>query len=410
MKEPTEPIRFFHHLLWPNPDELPGRPMAVSLQYDTAGLGGKKLEFLRDGLNSRVVNDLKKRSAIGIYFYFVVIGVVIFTDQYYVRHPDFSMKFCLSVAGICFFRLAHRIVFRMSRPELEKINIVVFLLSVALTGVIWGVGFAVFMVQDGEPNAKMLMVMCTTGLCAGGVVAYIPYLRLSLAFCFSMLVPAILTMGVFQTNFSLVAVIFFFLLYMSVMAVNGNREYWDALEKECLLKEKSRDLEMMSRIDGLTGLYNRRYFDESFCLEWNRSVRNQSPVSIILCDIDHFKQVNDRHGHPAGDDYLRQVALLLKTVFRRKTDIVARYGGEEFIILMPDESLENTCRLAEIMRSATQKLHMEYQGETIHKTLSLGVAVLIPRKEDKMESLISMADSALYQSKKMGRNRVSHHN
>jgi diguanylate cyclase (GGDEF)-like protein len=223
-----------------------------------------------------------------------------------------------------------------------------------------------------------------------------------------MLAPAILTMGVFKMNFTLVAVLFFFLLYMSFMAKNGNREYWDALEKEYLLKEKSRDLEAMSRIDSLTGLYNRRYFDESFLLEWNRSVRNRSRISIILCDIDHFKQVNDRHGHPAGDDYLRQAALMLKAVFKRKTDIVARYGGEEFIILMPGESLENSCNLAEIMRSTAQKFHMEYQGQTIHKTLSLGVATLIPHKNDKMESLISRADNALYESKKMGRNRVSH--
>lgn len=363
--------------------------------------------FKRYALTPRVINDLNKRSAIGIYFYFVVIGIVLVTDNYYDRHVEFSQRFLFFITGICLFRLLHRFVAGRVRQKFEKVSKNIFLLSIALTGLIWGVGLAAFMIQEGEPNAKMLMVMCSAGLCAGGVVAYIPELRLSIAFCFSLLLPAISTVVFYQANISLVIALSLFLMYMCFMAYNGNREYWDALENEYLLEEKSKDLEKISRIDGLTGLYTRRYFDEVFTFEWNRSIRNQTPISIILCDIDHFKQVNDQHGHLAGDEYLKEISGLFKKVFRRETDITARYGGEEFIVLMSGESLEKACTLAETIRSATEKFFLEYQGRTIQNTISLGVATMIPHKTDKMEFLISRADKALYQSKTRGRNKVT---
>lgn len=288
-----------------------------------------------------------------------------------------------------------------------KINTTVFILSVVLTALIWGIGFANFMNQTGEANAKLLMVMCTVGLCSGGVMAYIPELRLSMVFCFLMLVPAVMLMGLHHINMPLAAALVLFLIYLCFIAYRANREYWDALENEHLLEKKSKDLEIISRIDGLTGLYNRRYFDEAFSFEWNRAVRNKTSLSVMIGDVDQFKRVNDQYGHLAGDEYLKSLGGLFKDVFKRKTDIIARYGGEEFIALMPNESAENTRRLAETIRSMTESFQLEYEDHTIQTTISIGIAINVPHQHEKREFLISKADRALYQSKTSGRNKVS---
>lgn len=152
---------------------------------------------------------------------------------------------------------------------------------------------------------------------------------------------------------------------MVFVAFRGSRKYWDALENEFLLEEKSREIELLSQKDGLTGLYNRNFFDSKLEYEWNRSIRNKSAISMVICDIDHFKRVNDNYGHLAGDEYLRLIARILKSVVRRQTDIVARFGGEEFIILMPDESLKNAMALAKLIREQVESTTLKFEGQTI---------------------------------------------
>lgn len=365
--------------------------------------------FQRYRLYPRVVNDLIKRSTIGIFLYIVVAGIVLFANDYYLRNFEFSKLFLSLIICTSLFRALTLFAINWTRVKYENIKNYIFILGVLLTALIWGCGFAWFMIQPGESDAKLLMVICTIGLCSGGVVSFIPELRLSLVYSFLMLAPAVATMVFHDENLPLVIAVFIFYIYLCFMANRGNKEYWDALENEYLLEEKTKDLERMSRVDGLTGLYNRRYFDEIFSFEWKRSVRNKTQISIILCDIDHFKQVNDQYGHLAGDDYLRAMAGLLKKVFRRKTDIPARYGGEEFIILMPEESSENACNLAETIRLMIENFRLEYEGQIIQNTMSLGVATYIPHKKDKMEILISKADNALYKSKASGRNKVMRH-
>ena len=357
-------------------------------------------------LNPRVMNDLKKRSSIGIIFYLITACIILFADNYYVRHPESSNQFLFLIAGICMFRLLHLPLSKWAQPKFEKINNNIFILSVVLTALIWGVELTEFMIQKGEPNAQLLMVMCTIGLCAGGGVSFIPELRLSIAFSFFMLVPAMMTMVVYHINMPLVIAIGLFFSYLCFMAHRGNREYWDALENEYLLEEKSKEFEKMSRIDDLTKLYNRRHFDETFSFEWNRSVRDQTPISIIICDIDNFKQINDQYGHLAGDKYLKATAMMLKRAFKRQTDITARYGGDEFIVLMANTSLEIVNRLAETVRLKAQALDLEYEGQIIQAGMSFGVATCVPGQNDKSQSLILKADKALYQSKANGRTQV----
>ncbi len=370
--------------------------------YSTGG----ELEFKRYQLYPRVINDLKKRSTIGIVFFLTTACIVLFTDNYYIRYPEFSNPFLFSLSGICLLRLLHMSFAQRAASKFEKLNNNIFILSVAVTAFIWGIGFAKFMIQDGELSATLLMTMCTIGLCAGGAVAFIPDLKLSISFSFFMLAPAIGIMLFYKTNMPLVVSLGIFFVYLCFITHSSNREYWDSLENEYLLEEKSKVLERLNQVDDLTKLYNKRHFDETFSFEWNRSVRDKTLISVIIFDIDHFKRINDQYGHLAGDKYLKAIGMLLKSVFKRQTDIPARYGGDEFIVLMTNTSLEDVISLSEKVRLKTEELDLEYEGQIIKASISAGSAICVPDQNDSPQSLILKADKALYQSKTNGRNKV----
>jgi diguanylate cyclase (GGDEF)-like protein len=167
-------------------------------------------------------------------------------------------------------------------------------------------------------------------------------------------------------------------------------------------------LENLSSTDGLTGISNRRRFDEALDCEWQRARRNQTPLSLILMDVDLFKDYNDFYGHLAGDDCLRQLARVLTEGVRRPTDLVARYGGEEFACLLPDTDLEGAVWIASRMREKVNTMNMPHAHSSVadHITLSLGVATLIPVVGQSSFDLIRHADECLYASKRKGRNQI----
>lgn len=364
------------------------------------------MAFKRQRLIPRVIQDLEKRSEIGSCFYIVVVCVVLFADGYYLRHPSFAIRFFVLIIGISTFRLICRFFDSWLSAKLGRANLYFFIASIVLTGLIWGIGFAKFMGQEGELNAQLLMVVCTIGLCSGGVVAYVPSLWLSIAYNLFILGPgiAIILAGL---NLPLAILFMLFFVYMILIAIRGNNEYWTALENEFLLEEKTKYLERISQKDGLTGLYNRRYFDTAFDLEWKRGQRSQTPIAMMICDIDEFKQVNDTFGHLAGDEYLKLIARILNQVFQRDTDMIARFGGEEFVAILPEESLENTIALAEKVRGTIAGAVLEFESHTIRTTVSIGVAIMTPQPSGERTVLIASADTALYAAKKKGRNQVS---
>ncbi|MEE4358896.1 MAG: GGDEF domain-containing protein [Desulfococcaceae bacterium] len=369
------------------------------------------MDFKRHVVSRRVMHDLRKRSSIGILFYVIILLVILGNDGYFLRHPDFSFYFVLANTGICLFRTLHLLVSDKIIQINRTLDISIFMGSVVITALIWGIGCAVLMMQSDENEARILMSICAAGLCAGGVSAFMPERHLALAFNACMLFPAFAMLQFTGKNPSMAAVILMYSLYLALMTMKGNNEYWDALENEYMLKRKSEELEKMSNTDVLTNLYNRRYFNEIFEIEWKRASRNRQYLTIIICDIDYFKQINDTFGHLAGDEYLKKIAGVLKKVFKRKSDIVARYGGEEFVALLPDADAETACELAENLRLAAEASRIQYKDEIIAATLSIGVMSCIPdyNENDDRDAIIAKADKALYQAKKKGRNRVCHH-
>lgn len=174
------------------------------------------------------------------------------------------------------------------------------------------------------------------------------------------------------------------------------------------LKNAIKKLEVLSNVDGLTNLANRRYFDETLALEYARLSQSNAKLSFIMIDIDFFKGFNDSYGHLAGDDGLRQVAKVLANSISRPEDLVARYGGEEFICMLPETSMEDARVIAEEMRTTVENLHIYHKDSKVsdYLTVSLGVATTQCLQNQDVFETIHNADQALYQAKSNGRNRV----
>ena len=195
----------------------------------------------------------------------------------------------------------------------------------------------------------------------------------------------------------------------SYMNLQQRDEAYRALrQSQQQLLETNLELQRLTHSDGLTGLSNRRYFDEYLGAEWRRAVRERRSIGMLMIDVDHFKSYNDTYGHVAGDDVLKRVANVLSQVGAGAADLPARFGGEEFAVILPGTTPVGMRMMAEKARLLIEKLGVEHTGSSTAQwlTVSVGVAILEPQEGQPPTMLIEAADAALYRAKRDGRNRV----
>jgi diguanylate cyclase (GGDEF)-like protein len=187
-------------------------------------------------------------------------------------------------------------------------------------------------------------------------------------------------------------------------------EVQQRIEAETALQAANEELQRLAYLDGLTQIANRRHFDERLVQEWRRMQRQQLPLSLILCDVDYFKQYNDTYGHQAGDECLRQVAVAISGAARRASDLTARYGGEEFVAILPNTSLDGALQVASAIQARIASLQLKHVSSPIdnYVTASFGVVCTIPRGLSTPTELLYHVDRTLYQAKVDGRNRICH--
>jgi diguanylate cyclase (GGDEF)-like protein/PAS domain S-box-containing protein len=201
------------------------------------------------------------------------------------------------------------------------------------------------------------------------------------------------------------------------MLLNARKIYRETNHVEMILiaiediterKKAEEQLKLIAFMDGLTGLANRRHFDNTIDLEWRRAMRSAKPISLIIVDVDYFKNYNDLYGHLAGDSCLQKIAHTIRDSLRRAGNFAARYGGEEFAVILPDTDAEGAYLFAESLREKVEHLNIDHTDSRVGKnvTVSLGVSTTVPEKDSTYDKLISLADKALYKSKQGGRNRV----
>lgn len=195
----------------------------------------------------------------------------------------------------------------------------------------------------------------------------------------------------------------------SYLALQQRDEAYQALrQSQRQLLETNMELRRLTNLDGLTGLANRRYFDEYLDAEWRRARRERREMSVLMLDVDHFKSFNDTYGHVAGDEALKRVAETIQASCDRSTDLGARYGGEEFSLVLPGMPAGGARLVAEKLRRAIEGLKIPHERSPTapHLTASIGIASMTPERADAALELVQAADRGLYEAKRLGRNRA----
>jgi diguanylate cyclase (GGDEF)-like protein len=278
-----------------------------------------------------------------------------------------------------------------------------YFVTLAMSAGVWGVG-ALAVMPPGDLLTQTQVVLFTVGMSVSAVSCYSAYRSMTLMSIGFVLLPCtfwlLFQSSVIQVGMALAVLVFLSFVLMSTRTLS------DSLEKAFRL---SREMEQANSIssfaaqtDELTGLKNRRAFFEHAHLLHSHCKRNQLPLCALMMDMDHFKQINDTHGHQVGDQVLRQIAGVINATFR-KSDVHGRLGGEEFAVLLPDTSLEVARAMAEafIQTIATLK-----QQPVERLTASLGIACTVSGDND-LHHLMNKADQALYRAKALGRNQVA---
>ena len=321
------------------------------------------------------------------------------------------------VWGVALLRagLLRRAIRQLERDGYDRGRATRFALSTGLSGIAWGA--AALLTCGTDPLMLAVLVTVTQAMVMGGVLTLSPLLAAFLAFSIPATLPlaAVLALRQDAVPLSLAGCMLIFLTLMINIAwrfnISQRRNRQLNFDKEDLLAALTQAhdrLAVLAETDGLTGLANRRAFDKRLVEEFSRLRRNEVPFSLILLDVDHFKNFNDSYGHVEGDRCLKQISELFRKSLHRSADFAARYGGEEFIGILPDTDLAGAVKQAEHVRSAVEALNIPHGNSPTadHVTVSLGVVSLEGGTPSSPAEAVALADRQLYRAKSEGRNRV----
>jgi diguanylate cyclase (GGDEF)-like protein len=244
------------------------------------------------------------------------------------------------------------------------------------------------------------------GISSGAVVALIPKIKFALVNVSVLLIPSIVSGFLIHEKLPFAIMIAVFFGYITMIGVRSSKEYNRSFEIELILDEQKNELERLSKIDALTNIYNRGYFNVEFEKKWEYASRLKLRLSLLLVDVDHFKAFNDNYGHLLGDACLAHIAKIINQVGKRDTDLAARFGGEEFVLLILENEGKETAKIAEVLRQRIETSPFYVDGKSFPVTVSIGVASIQPSQKTDSRQLIEQADTALYKAKNEGRNRV----
>ena len=311
--------------------------------------------------------------------------------------------------------LTQRYKSRYKSKDYERADAMKYAISTGISGLAWGLG-GLFII-DASPIVLVVTITAVQAMIMGGALTLAAYMPSFYAFSLPAIVPLVATLAFKGGTSNIILAIFsaiFFLLIISI-AKRFNQSLktgWQlTFDKEKLLKEltKANDYQKaLANTDGLTGIANRRRFDDVLANELARVSRTTSPLSLLIIDVDHFKKFNDNYGHVAGDECLKKIAQILSQHFCRASDMAARYGGEEFAVIMPNTDEQGAIQRAELIQReiAALKILHAHSPTAEHITLSIGIVSLCNSDIRDTKNLIAIADKCLYQAKAQGRNRV----
>jgi diguanylate cyclase (GGDEF)-like protein len=372
--------------------------------------------FIKEHYHARatkqVYMDLAERSLPGVAFYLLVWLSFMFSAYHYFVTQDRREIIILLSAIITLaasFRAFLILLFKHYCGQKQSCNGVTLAAGVLVSGLAWGFSVAYIIVSNLFQEAVLPLIVASCGICAGGCGSLAPSRRFVTLFLSSMLIPMSTALFIAKFPFSNTLGVLCYLYFAAMFQVSNfqRKEYFKALNSQYDLQDHANKLAELSNRDPLTNLKNRRFFQDKMEEEFQRATRDHSVLSLIMIDIDFFKKINDQYGHPIGDECLKEMARVLKLRFNRSIDTLARVGGEEFAVILPHVAHESAMTLANNLRRQIEKVSIRVGDEVIHLTASLGIATVSPTNNSKMDDLFKQADMALYEAKRLGRNRVS---
>jgi len=365
------------------------------------------MEIDHQQLERRALKDLSKRARGGIFMYLIIWLIIAISHQFPVNFPAFFYFNLTILIVVAALRISHLYMHRRW-PELPVQIMTNWLVYTVLFAALhWGIMAAWIVFDDRIVDARGLMIVATAGFAIGGATTLSISNRIRNFYPLFMFCPGIFTL-IYQGSsgsWVLAGLITLALIYVHGTTKITNKDYWEAITNQIVAENRADLMEHLSITDQLTQLKNRLYFDKKFDEEWKRSSRTKAPLSVLLMDIDNFKEINDTHGHLFGDECLREIAATISSELLRATDCVARYGGEEFVALLPNTAEEETRAIAEKLVQAISAVSSKFDDKNVHITCSIGGATTYPDYQDDGEYLLKQADVALYQAKNNGRNQ-----
>ncbi len=352
-------------------------------------------------------SDLTNRARGGIVIYLLSWLVIMLPNQVHLSNPGFFYLNTAILTLVLISRLAHYYFFRQKRDIPVSLANDWLVYTILVGALHWGMMSCWILLHESYAQLDIYMIVTAAVLGIAGTTALSISNRIRILFPVFMMMPSIIVLflraGTDDLIFGSMAVLA--LIYVIVTSKTASQDYWQAIHSQALAQQRAIEMERLSVTDQLTQLKNRSYFDSRFREEWKRGDRQKRPLSLLMLDLDHFKLLNDRHGHVFGDLCLQRVAQTLESGLYRESDVLARYGGEEFVVLMPDTNAQQAGLVAERLRLAVAGIDSSQAGESVSLTCSIGGASAYPDFHDNREDLLKQADQALYLAKDLGRNQ-----
>jgi len=389
----------------------------VDTTFDNTPLDPSKDKGDAPSLMQGQIAYLYKNKTLGIWSNTILAGILL--AFFWLHFPKQHIALLIWLGLVITLSLVRFFIGKSFKPERQYTqtdltgwaNRHVFFTSLLST--IWGLAGIVFFPSDIPHLALLVLVLFSV------LLASIPTLAASrIAYYFQIVVtltPTTILLFMSRDSGHQLLALAIIVMALTLVLVSG---YIYHLLFE--LQNAQIALQSLADTDQLTGIANRRHFDRKFKVEWRRAMREQTPISLILVDVDFFKKYNDTYGHQAGDRCLQQIAMALDSVSHRPADLASRYGGEEFSVLLPVTTQENAAMLAERLRKKIEALQIEHSSSNLGVvTISVGVSCCqpiwdftgnTPDEEQKVTfpaMLLTAADNALYVAKEAGRNQVS---
>lgn len=353
-------------------------------------------------LRKRSDIDFMRRSLPGVIFYSFMWPLMAWSTGFYQQAPMFSTIFSALFAFFSLLRLVHAYATEHIYTYNYTLWRICLYLFPLLQGTVLSALLVIMVTHKPYQDMAFIVFLLVTGIVSGSAISLSPKPIFTQFYIAMLIVPGFVA-GTLTDKFGYLLPLGLMLwAYFSMSTHKFYKDYKNAFDTEQNLVENQNRL----KIDPLTGIYNRQYFDIALAMQWNLMARSQSNLSVLFLDVDHFKKVNDNYGHLAGDDALCHVSLIFDEHARRQTDVCARYGGEEFAIILPHTDVADASVVAENIRYHLENHPVHYGTHEIPLTVSIGIRSVIPSDDLHMTEFLDQADRALYQAKNNGRNQV----